>query len=447
MLVIVSGEGVVVLPEGVPHDSIGEVWAALHEDDALTAVIASLTDAAGETSVEPPFAIALVRDGAVSAHVSGSLRVTVDAPGGPVTVSDEGGEPVPPVDAAVAAWVSVSGEPPAAASELPIASGVVLASTVRVVLVDAAPPEPAPAVQPEETSVEADAVPPIEPEPSADAAAPVEASAAVDPPAEPEQPHPSIDTAEPEAPSETLLPEEADFAALAQTIGTTPGDDDLASADTIVVPRREAPVEEAPVEDAPATRRQGDHDGETISVDRARELRQAPVDDAAGAEPGDAPADAVLDPAPVPRFDLPAIPPVPPLPPRPPLPTTPQFVPAPQRGRIRLSTGESVELDRPVIIGRRPRSSRTAGAEVPQLVAVESPQNDISRNHVEITSDGETVVVADLHTTNGTVLYRSGLLGEGADPVRLHPGEQTVVVSGDMIDLGDGVTVVFEDLP
>jgi len=83
---------------------------------------------------------------------------------------------------------------------------------------------------------------------------------------------------------------------------------------------------------------------------------------------------------------------------------------------------------------------------MPRLIAVESPQNDISRNHVEISSDGETVVVTDLHTTNGTLLYRTGLLG-GADPIRLHPGENTVVTSGDVIDLGDGVTVTFEELP
>jgi hypothetical protein len=51
-------------------------------------------------------------------------------------------------------------------------------------------------------------------------------------------------------------------------------------------------------------------------------------------------------------------------------------------------------------------------------------------------------VVIDLHTTNGSTLLRTG-----SDPVRLHPGEQTVVVSGDTVDLGDGVTITFEDLP
>ncbi|WP_318386943.1 FHA domain-containing protein, partial [Microbacterium maritypicum] len=111
-------------------------------------------------------------------------------------------------------------------------------------------------------------------------------------------------------------------------------------------------------------------------------------------------------------------------------------------GRIRLSTGQVAALDRTVIIGRRPRSTRASGANLPHLIAVESPQQDISRSHLEVRPEGDTVVVIDLHTTNGSTLLRPG-----ADPVRLHPGEQTLVLSGDVVDLGDGVTVAFEDLP
>ena len=148
----------------------------------------------------------------------------------------------------------------------------------------------------------------------------------------------------------------------------------------------------------------GDHDGATISAAEARALRKdSPV----------SPATAVL-----PVTDAAAA------------------------GRIRVSTGQVVALDRTVIIGRRPRSSRASGANLPHLIAVESPQQDISRSHLEVRPEGDTVVVIDLHTTNGSTLLRSG-----ADPVRLHPGEQTIVLSGDVIDLGDGVTVAFEDLP
>jgi hypothetical protein len=60
---------------------------------------------------------------------------------------------------------------------------------------------------------------------------------------------------------------------------------------------------------------------------------------------------------------------------------------------------------------------------------------------VELRVEGDSIIATDLHTTNGTVLLRSG-----SDPVRLHPGEGTVVVSGDVLDLGDGITVAVEDL-
>ncbi|MEH3090224.1 MAG: FHA domain-containing protein [Microbacterium arborescens] len=112
------------------------------------------------------------------------------------------------------------------------------------------------------------------------------------------------------------------------------------------------------------------------------------------------------------------------------------------RGRIRISDGQVVELDDSVIVGRRPRSPRASGGALPTLVAVESPEQDISRNHVEIRAEGEHVLVVDLDTTNGSVLLRGG-----NDPVRLHPSEPTMVVTGDVLDIGDGVTIVFEDLP
>jgi hypothetical protein len=148
---------------------------------------------------------------------------------------------------------------------------------------------------------------------------------------------------------------------------------------------------------------QGDHDGETLSLEEARRLR------AGGALPAPAPT-----PAPVAA-------PVAPL------------------GRLRLSTGQIVLLDRTVIIGRRPGSSRASGAEMPHLIGVDSPQQDISRNHIEVRAEGDSILVTDLRTTNGTTLLR-----QGSVPTRLHPGEPTIVVSGDVLDLGDGVKVAIE---
>lgn len=205
---------------------------------------------------------------------------------------------------------------------------------------------------------------------------------------------PEPEPVEPSVPDATLLPSEV-------TLAPTSEDFDQLWGATV----HSAPV--AGVDRAPAApaSAQGDHDGATISVSELRALReQAP-----------------------PASDAPtAILPV---------------VPA-ASGRVRVSTGQVVTLDRTVIIGRRPRSARAGGANLPHLIAVDSPQQDISRSHLEIRPEGDTVVVIDLHTTNGSTLLRSG-----AEPVRLHPGEQTIVLSGDVVDLGDGVEVVFEDLP
>ncbi|MFK4835375.1 FHA domain-containing protein, partial [Microbacterium sp. ZW T2_14] len=159
----------------------------------------------------------------------------------------------------------------------------------------------------------------------------------------------------------------------------------------------------------------GDHDGATISLAQARALRDAANGGAGAAGSAELPAEGIASPL---------------APPRPPAP-----------GRIRVSTGQVLPLDRTVVIGRRPRSTRVSGTDLPHLVAVDSPEQDISRSHVELRVEGESIVATDLRTTNGTTLLRSG-----ADPVRLHPGEGTIVVPGDVLDLGDGITVAIEAL-
>lgn len=110
-------------------------------------------------------------------------------------------------------------------------------------------------------------------------------------------------------------------------------------------------------------------------------------------------------------------------------------------GRARLSTGEILGLDRPVVIGRRPRATRVSATEVPHLVPVDSPLQDISRSHLELRVEGDVIVATDLQTTNGTLLLRPATA-----PTRLRAGEPTVVVPGDVLDIGDGVRVAIEGL-
>jgi hypothetical protein len=110
-------------------------------------------------------------------------------------------------------------------------------------------------------------------------------------------------------------------------------------------------------------------------------------------------------------------------------------------GAAGIRGGQVVELDRPVIVGRRPRTNNTSADQMPRLVTVSSPQQDISRSHTEISLEDWHVLVTDLATTNGTTLLRPG-----QPPRRLHPNEKELVSDGDVVDLGDGVTLTFEGI-
>ncbi|WP_155377011.1 FHA domain-containing protein [Cellulomonas sp. JZ18] len=116
---------------------------------------------------------------------------------------------------------------------------------------------------------------------------------------------------------------------------------------------------------------------------------------------------------------------------------TPQAAPLP--ARIVLSTGLVVDLDRAVLLGRAPQVSRVTNRELPRLVTVPSPNQDISRTHAEVRLEGDHVVVTDLDSTNGVHVSRPG---EGVR--RLHAGEPSVVGTDEVVDLGDGVTFTVE---
>lgn len=120
-------------------------------------------------------------------------------------------------------------------------------------------------------------------------------------------------------------------------------------------------------------------------------------------------------------------------------PTEPVVTQRPLLGRIRLSTGPLVDVSRRVVIGRAPSASRVSSSDLPQLVTVLSPQQDISRSHVEVRTEDWHLVVADLNSTNGTVIR-----APGRPEQMLHPGQAVVVEAGWAVDLGDGVSFVVE---
>jgi hypothetical protein len=113
----------------------------------------------------------------------------------------------------------------------------------------------------------------------------------------------------------------------------------------------------------------------------------------------------------------------------------------PRLGRVRVSTGDLIDLDQSLVIGRQPSVSRVQGGGMPKLVQVASPSGDISRSHVEIRLEGWHVMLCDLKATNGTVLVR-----EGQPPRRLAQNEMAILLDGDIAELGDDVSLRFEEI-
>ncbi|ACL39327.1 FHA domain containing protein [Pseudarthrobacter chlorophenolicus A6] len=125
-----------------------------------------------------------------------------------------------------------------------------------------------------------------------------------------------------------------------------------------------------------------------------------------------------------------------------PLPQDAVQVGRPRLGRMRLSTGELLDLDQSLVIGRQPSVSRVQGGGMPRLVQVPSPGGDISRSHVEVRLEGWHVMLCDLKATNGTVLVR-----EGQSPRRLAQNEMAILLDGDIAELGDNISLRFEEIP
>ncbi len=427
--VVVAGRGVAVLGDGTTDAATLAIRDRLVAGEGFGAVVDVLA-AGGSLSALPAFVVVVDEDDVWRVSARGDLSATVTTSSGTETVDGT----------TASTWFERSirdvsrleiGD--AGSTILPITDGVVLASAV-VVSARAFDRE-SPAVAAPEHPAPADSYRPVEP------VQPHSVDEVLDVAHEPadEVRGPELPAADPELPPAVTALPAAEEGMLIDSIPPFIRGDALPVRPAPVVakkPTASAPaVPAAPLDDVEATTvigrgerdvvaepaptpafptdtgapAPGDHDGETLSLEQARRLR------AGGGLPVPPPA--------------PAIPPVPPPPPTGPI------------GRLRLSTGQVVPLDRTVIIGRRPKSARASGADLPHLIGVDSPQQDISRNHVEVRAEGDSILAVDLQTTNGTTLRR-----QGSAPTRLHPGEATMLVPGDVLDLGDGVTVLVEAL-
>lgn len=108
--------------------------------------------------------------------------------------------------------------------------------------------------------------------------------------------------------------------------------------------------------------------------------------------------------------------------------------PAGHRYVLELPGGDSQALTAPVILGRAPSVSNVPASVLPHLVTLTG--DDISRSHVRVSVEGDTVVVTDLHSSNGTHVIAPGKL-----PQLLRAGEPTPVITGTAIDLGSEIVL------
>jgi hypothetical protein len=116
-------------------------------------------------------------------------------------------------------------------------------------------------------------------------------------------------------------------------------------------------------------------------------------------------------------------------------------IPAAPLLSLLLPSGGREPLTQPVLVGRAPSVSKVSAGKVPRLVSVGNADQDISRNHVQFDVEGDTVVVTDLHSRNGTMISLPGKA-----PQKLRQGEPTAVIVGTVVDLGGGIALtVCED--
>ena len=105
---------------------------------------------------------------------------------------------------------------------------------------------------------------------------------------------------------------------------------------------------------------------------------------------------------------------------------------------LEFATGARESVRQPVILGRAPSATKISGGRIPRLITVGGADQDISRSHAQFVVEGDTVVVTDLHSRNGTLVT---LPGRGTR--KLRAGEPTAVILGTLVDFGGGITLTI----
>lgn len=100
---------------------------------------------------------------------------------------------------------------------------------------------------------------------------------------------------------------------------------------------------------------------------------------------------------------------------------------------FQLSPGDVYRLDQPYLVGRNPRLPRIVIGDDPRLLTVPSPTSAVSSTHLDIRQEGDSIVVTDLGSTNGTVVRPPH-----GRTRRLRSGQSLAVTPGTVVEIGDG---------
>jgi hypothetical protein len=108
-------------------------------------------------------------------------------------------------------------------------------------------------------------------------------------------------------------------------------------------------------------------------------------------------------------------------------------------GSLHFSNGQIIPLDRPVIVGRAPSVDPVQRPDLPRTVKIDNVDQDISRNHLEVSFNGRHVLAVDLDSANGTLVTVPGQI-----PQRLVPLEPFLLVGGTVVTLSNEVSFRFD---
>ena len=389
--------GTILLVPAVATGALPALWPALAEGDPTPQVLDRLT--AQGVAATPSFAL-VVRD-----HRAGSARVVVR---GPITVRagdvELHGAGVSTwvervVDGANEVQVEVDGADVTAGEALPVVEAVVAAIAVASAGVET--------VAAAEAAVGATAAPVVGAAPATNPVLPATPATGVRAPMAPPPPSPVV-AAPATGPTrasveQTMVPAEETVASVASPARSSTPIPPV----TPVPPGPSVPPVPPVAADLASTVTStgdldGDHDGMTVASIDIRRLREAR---------------AARTATPTPANGTPLASAAGPI-------------------SIRLPDGSLEPIAQEVVLGRAPSVSKVSGGRIPRLVTIGLGDPDISRSHVRLALEGDTVVVTDLHSRNGTHVAQPG-----KTPVKLRAGEPTPVLAGTVVDFGGGWTI------